>query len=354
MFGMAVTQKKDGRWAVVHYIEGRQRWRYFGRGAEGQKAANDFNAALKTDGKLRDYKPASTYSPTINALTDAYLTAKKGTMPAVSMQNLLYKLEAVILPRLGHIQAMRLTPEALDRYIADRSAHVKMTTVHRELSDLMAILNWSVRRRLLPRNPVAGYDKPKRDDTQISPPTVAEVRKIFKHSAEHLRRAISISFYTGLRPGNSELYGLTWDDVNIDDGVIYITSARKGGLRSRAVPLHPAFVEMLNKWRKQDNIDQKKGKKPQFLVNYRGKPVKSIKTAWRNAKDRAGIRRRLRPYDLRHGFATGALEAGADLKAVSEILGHSRTDTTTRIYQHTSPALQRAAIGNLPDIDTDD
>jgi integrase len=42
------------------------------------------------------------------------------------------------------------------------------------------------------------------------------------------------------------------------------------------------------------------------------------------------------------------LAARADLKSVSEILGHSRPDTTTRIYQHTDRAMHEAAISRLP------
>jgi site-specific recombinase XerD len=51
---------------------------------------------------------------------------------------------------------------------------------------------------------------------------------------------------------------------------------------------------------------------------------------------------------LRHAFASILLAAAADLKSVSEILGHSRPDTTTRIYQHTDRAMHEAAIARLP------
>jgi len=66
------------------------------------------------------------------------------------------------------------------------------------------------------------------------------------------------------------------------------------------------------------------------------------------AKKKAGIVRRLRPYDFRHAFATYALKNSADLKATSEILGHSRTDTTTRIYQHVDTDMKRDVIDRLP------
>lgn len=57
-------------------------------------------------------------------------------------------------------------------------------------------------------------------------------------------------------------------------------------------------------------------------------------------------------YDVRHAFATSALASGADMKAVSEILGHSRPDTTMRVYQHVDAIQHKAAIDRLPDPST--
>ncbi len=52
-------------------------------------------------------------------------------------------------------------------------------------------------------------------------------------------------------------------------------------------------------------------------------------------------------YDLRHAFATHLLENGADLKSVSEILGHASPDMTMRVYQHVSSDLKRKAVDLL-------
>ncbi len=61
--------------------------------------------------------------------------------------------------------------------------------------------------------------------------------------------------------------------------------------------------------------------------------------------------RRLRPYDFRHAFASRILGGHADLKSTSELLGHSRPDTTIRVYQHTINDLHKDAIDRLPTID---
>jgi integrase len=370
---MAITKKPDGRWACVYYENGRQRWRYFGRGLEAQAAARAFDDELKAAGRIRPQRRRSTaFSPSVTELANAYLEAKRATLPPASQRALFHKLKSVILPIIGDHKAIRLTPAKVDSYVQKRLAtpltvkagsknrprvkalvdadgnprFPKLTTIHRELSDLMAILNWSATRKLIAFNPVHGYKKPTRDDAIIRPPTPTEFRKIYQNAAEHLQRALLLSFFLGLRPGNAELFNLTHDNVDLDAGIVTVISARKGGRRVRAVPIHAGLRPHLERW---IAADQGKG----YLVHYRGDRVKSIKTAFRNAKAAAGIARRIRPYDLRHAFATSSLAAGADLKAVSEILGHSRPDTTVRIYQHLDLDQHRAAMDRLPAPDLD-
>ena len=103
-----------------------------------------------------------------------------------------------------------------------------------------AVLNWSVARRpqLIPLNPIRDYKLPKKDDAIIPPPTNAETTAILKHAAPHLKRAITLSYYIGLRPGAVELLSLTWDRINWDTENILIISAKKGGPEKRMVPIH--------------------------------------------------------------------------------------------------------------------
>ncbi|RLB37624.1 MAG: hypothetical protein DRH20_07415, partial [Deltaproteobacteria bacterium] len=125
-----------------------------------------------------------------------------------------------------------------------------------------------------------------------------------------------------------------------DREAILILSAHKGGPEKRMVPIHPGLMSHLRDWHKQDG-----GKGP--IVHYHGRAILCLKTAWRGALQRAGVKRRLRMYDLRHNFVTQALERGADIKAVAEIAG-SRADTLMRFYQHVSTELRRQTIAKIP------
>jgi integrase len=85
----------------------------------------------------------------------------------------------------------------------------------------------------------------------------------------------------------------------------------------------------------------------EYLVEYKGRRVNGLKTAWPNALKKAGITRRLRLYDLRHLFASTLLQNGADLKAVSQLLGHSSPTMTLSVYYHLIDDQKRQAVESL-------
>jgi integrase len=339
---MAVLQLPDGRWVCEH-ARGRNpdkptsKRTYFGRGEEGRQAAMEFNTGLG----LATKKKVADSSPLFVELAKEYQIARAGVVAETTVARWNVRMKGTIFPAIGEKMAHQLTPQEIDRYVAKRSRTVKRNTIHREVSDIRSILRWAVSRRLIAANPMAGYDMPKLDNAVIRPPSREEIEAIMKHAVPHLRRAILLSYNTGLRPGRKELLSLTWDAVDLIGGTITVTSAEKGGLRERTVPLVPAFLEELGRWYDED---QKEGAR--YLIHYAGGKVDSLKTAWKNAKKRARITRRLRLYDLRHAFATTLLGRGGDLQTVSQILGH-RSIIMTMNYQHVSTDLKKRTVSLL-------
>ncbi len=371
---MAIVKRKDGRFAVVYPLNGKQKWESFGKGLDAKKKAHKRNEELKEQGLIRGYKKQSRQikTPTFETLALEYMDAKALTLTKSSIDNIFYKLKGVILPELGHLPVNRINAERLRKYAKKRLKSpvtkrigprgnrvvpvknpdgtiktISTSTVHRELSDIIAILNWSVKQEYIIENPVKNFEKPKRDDEIILPPTIKEIEQIIAHAADHLVRALLLAFYTGLRPGDAELFHLTWVHINLEKNNewVHIISAKKGGLTERYVPAHPDLIPYLGKW-KQEDIDNNAGNLP--IIRWKNKPVKSVKKAFAAAKHRAGITRRIRMYDFRHAFASTMLKKGGDLKSTSEMLDHSRPDTTTNIYQHTDIGMHRKNIVLLP------
>ena len=115
------------------------------------------------------------------------------------------------------------------------------------------------------------------DDEIIQPVTHAEITRILTHALEHLIKALIISYYTGLRPGK-ELFDLKWTDMDWDQNMILIRSARKKGPPFRFVPVHPDFLGHLKAWYENDQEANA------HIIRYNGKPIKSIKRSFAQAK----------------------------------------------------------------------
>lgn len=342
---MSVNKLPDGRWIVQYPNPDKKKQprlvrEYFGRGAEAELHAIERNRDLGLSDKKISHKDR-VLSPLFSELANAYLESRVNHIQPSTLSSMLYRLASVINPAIGALQAVKITPNVIDAYVRKRlTAGRKRSTVHRELSDIMAILNWSVKRRLLLTNPLHGYEKPSRDDAILQPPSISEVRQIIANAPPHLVRALTICYYTGLRPGKSELLNLTWREVDFETRTIMIRSAKKGGLKFRQIPLGDDFLTKLVEWKGKDNHENE-------IIQFHGKPIKSLKKSFATAKTKAGITRRIPMYSFRHAFATVLLQGGADLKATSELMGHSRPDTTMRIYQHTQSSMYVSAINKI-------
>jgi len=341
---MAIVTKKDGRVYVTWRESGKPQWRYF---KKERAAAEDFQAQLQEEGKIRPYRRTKLQSPTLDELAQAFLDARANELSARQYQKTYANIVNIILPIIGHKDALRLKFADLDAYVKVRSKRCKNISIRRDLAVIKSILNWSVGRSLIHRNPVAGYKGPPDDSERIQPPTMVEIERIYTVAQPHLQRIILLAYYLGARPGPSELFKLDWEHVDFESKTVFVESARKGGIDARPVPIHPALMPHLRRWYVADG---QKGP----LIHYNGRPMTSrCHTSWVQAKKRAGITRRIRLYDLRHAMASHALAQGGNLKAVSKILGHSNTSITARVYQHVDFDMLKDAVGGMPSLKID-
>ena len=345
---MAVTRLKDGRW-VVYYRDASVhprylRREYFGRGLDAEQRAHARNRDLGLSSPRKAGR--RTEGLLFAELAREYAAAHQFASPRARWQHEL-RMTSRVLPFFGAIPAARLADSDLDRYTrARRAAGVTYSTIRRELVDLKAIMSFGTKRRppLIPFNPIRDYRIPREDLEVIMPPTAAELAAILAAAPEHLRRICLIAYYCGLRPGPVECYRLRWEMVDWGSGLIMVAAASKGGPSRRSVPIHSEFLPHLKAWHAEDSA-----RGIPWLVHWTGRPPNTIATVWAKTLARAGITRRLRPYDLRHLFVTQALERGADPKSLAQIVG-SRPETLMRYYQHVSAAMHRKTIDLIPSL----
>lgn len=247
----------------------------------------------------------------------------------------------------GHRQASHLDrQDVLNFSEAQRLRGIAQITVNRRISILRAALNWGVRNGLLAENPLHDLRLPHARARRIAPPTTKEARAILLAAVPHVQRVIILGLYAGPRIGPSELFRLEWRDVDLATAMLRMPSAHKNCLEDgRDIPIRTDLIPILDAWWKHDS---KEG--INHVISWGGRPVRSICRAWHTALERAGIARRIRPYDLRHAFATYALAGSADIGSVARLMGHADASMILKTYQHVQDAQKRAAVEATPDI----
>jgi integrase len=94
----------------------------------------------------------------------------------------------------------------------------------------------------------------------------------------------------------------------------------------------------------------KRKAKSEYVVEYNGKRVLRVTTSLNNALEKAKIDKSFRMTDLRHMYATYMLNQGADLAAVSAMLGHSDVSLTANTYYQAMAKEKKRAASLLPQI----
>lgn len=225
-----------------------------------------------------------------------------------------------------------------------RQRPVSQATIRGRLSVLRTVLRWSAEQGFcdacrFPKLPPANYEK-------FIPPTPAELAAILAVADTHIVRVVILGAQCGVRVGPSELLGLTWDDVDLLQRILRVHGAKKNAAAPwREVPIRSGLIPLFEAWRRED---ERLG--VHYLIHYNGHKVSTIKTAWRRALQRAGITRRIRPYDLRHAFATELIAGGVDIGTVAKLMGHTSPAMILSHYQYVMDSQKRAAVEALPEI----
>jgi integrase/recombinase XerC len=204
-------------------------------------------------------------------------------------------------------------------------------SVARKLAALRSWLRFLVRRGLLARNPAADIRAPRAGRKLAAFLPIDEATALLDSGEISVRdRAIlELLYATGLRV--SELSGLDLDDVDRGEGTVRVLGK---GRKERAVPFGGKAAAALDAY-----LDLRGTARGALFTGRRGGRlgVRSLFDVVRRRARAAGLTRRVSPHTLRHSFATHLLDAGADLRAIQELLGHSRLSTTQR-YTHVGSA----------------
>jgi integrase/recombinase XerD len=165
------------------------------------------------------------------------------------------------------------------------------------------------------------------------------------------RAMLEVLFGCGLR--RAELVALDVDDVDVARGLVCVRHG-KGG-RGRLVPLQGQARRWVSRYLERarpEQVTAASGLALFLATGGRRLAGASVCGIVREAGRRAALVRPVSPHQMRHGYATGLLCGGADVRAVQVLLGHERLDTTEhythlqvddlkRVHQKTHPRERR-------------
>lgn len=364
----SVRSLGDGRWQVRVYLEidGRparpSKIVHARNRPQAEAKANDWLRELRSSGR-QEFRPK-----TVADAVDVWLEAcrDRGLTEGTLRENARHG--QAIKEALGQRRVDQLTSRDVERYYADvrRSTGVR----HRHAA-LRAVLNEAIHLGWTGVNVAKMTRRPKEETQRQYPPTADEVLRLIKvgyDRSEETGNFIVVSVGTGMRRG--EVAAMRASRVDVEAGVYLVDTAlsnlSEGGRlivkdpktrQVRRVPIlarvaeaivaqaqllegraRAAKVELVaDPWLWSADADAGRPRRPDWFSK-----------EFAACREAAGVKARL--HDLRHAYATWALDAGLPLPTVSEILGHANPATTSSIYSHGVTATARqvaAAIGSM-------
>ncbi len=219
-------------------------------------------------------------------------------------------------------------------------------SIARSLSAVRSFYKYLHRTEQVEANPARGVNTPKQDKYLPGYLDRAQIEVLFQSAGlkaqsgrfSDVRNAaiLEIFYSTGMRL--SELRGINRMEIDLLSQQVKV---RGKGRKERIIPIGDhAQLALRNYESKRDELLRtigQKGDRTAFFLSSLGKriSVRAIQNAVKGFLDKIDESSGLSTHSLRHTFATHLLDAGADLRAVQELLGHTSI-STTQIYTHTS------------------
>lgn len=334
---------KDGRhrWRVVDRIAGRKVYRTFYTQSPSKRTAEKASRPVlaelaKSEAELRAARGS------VAELTEDWYRLKVRDRSPTTLRS--YRRHADrLIARYGTMQVGALEGKHLDEWYHELlDAGWSSNNVHHLHRVVRAVLTFGRKKRKLVSTAIDEVSLPEFRRHEISPPTPAALRVLLAGVDGEWGRVVRLLAATGLRRG--EVVGLQWADVepsvlkvqravvDLKGGGVLVKEPK--GKRSRTVHLTGVAAQVLaEQWAERRPVES-----PWVFPSWRADPSgrvprspSSVSTQWQRHRDRMGAPT-VRLHDLRHAFATIALDAGASPAAVSAQLGHAQVSTTMNIY----------------------
>ena len=364
-----VRKRDDGRWegriVVGHKANGDPIFRHVY--AKTQKALTEkLHQSIEC---YQDVELTEDSRMTLGGWLDCWLAEyKEGTIRPSTLESYRNYIENYIKPQLGSKQVSLITTQDVQRMYrrlktggrvredVDGSKRLSDSTVRHIHTMLHGAMKAAVQAHIIPKNPTENATAPKLNYKPMQVLNEQELDTFLQavQKDDVWRDFFYTELMTGLRRG--EICALMWRDFDAKAGTlkisrtlhskgqgIYALGDTKTSQGNRTIIL-PGSVAALLRARKKSSISQwifPQPTSPELPMNP-GTAYRRLKTLL----EEAGLPS-IRFHDLRHTFATLALQNGMDVKTLSAMLGHVSAATTLDIYTHSTSDMQHAAARKI-------
>ncbi len=225
-----------------------------------------------------------------------------------------------LLNYFGDIKANKIKPSMVESFQHDmlktKSKHgrpFKPSTVNRMVALMKRIFNLALREDMVLKNPCWKVTMLKENNQRDRVISFEQYELLQEQLESHLKPIVAVGYFTGMRLG--EILGLTWKQVNMEQGYIDLEPEQTKTSEPRRVYFTEELCQVL------ERVAKVKGLRHRFVFTYKGKPITSFRRTFRSACQRAGIQD-FRFHDLRHTFNTNMRKAGVDQTVIMKLTGH--------------------------------
>jgi len=237
----------------------------------------------------------------------------------------------------GQLEIEKVDRFDIRRYLSFLHRKNRKSSIARKLSTLRSFFRYLIREKVISVNPAKVVSTPKVEKPLPTTLTVDEAFRLMdspkreeKERELRDRAILELLYSSGLRVG--ELVSLNFRDLDLTLGIVKVFGK---GRKERIVPVGSKAMEALKAY-----LENRMGGEPDtpLFINTRGGRLtaRSVDRMIKRYSKTSGIVRKVSPHTLRHTFATHLLDAGADIREIQEMLGHSSLSTTQR-YIHLTP-----------------
>ena len=366
--GENIRKRKDGRWEG-RYIKSREA---NGKAIYGSVYGKTYTSVKE---KLKEvYNNHAEFlkgnKMTFGEALFLWLENNRIKQKTQTYSKYLQLINTQIIPSIGHIKLSKINYVIINQYVSEKSLSgnlISKEALSPSYIQTICFIIESTIRFCVENNlcsPITGKivqpAKVRKDIKILSFEEQRVLERILLNDINETKIGILLSLYAGLRVG--EVCGLRWENIDLENGIIHIDSSveriknidKQNGSSKTILVLSDTKSDTSNRTIPISNILQiillkNKQKNNRFVIEGKTYPYadpRTLQYAFKKCLKECGLPE-INYHALRHTFATRCVEAGVDIKSLSEILGHSNVNITLNTYVHSSLEQKKLQIEKL-------